>query len=90
MQSIVKGLLVLGLAASASGCQFYSVSGAESPTGHLTHNWACWQRNGNARFTDLKTGQEVTRTQSRLEPIPFDEAFAELAAASTADTRRTR
>lgn len=87
MRSAGKVLGGLLLCACVSGCQYYSVSGAESAEGHITHNWRCWQSKGNARFIDLKTGKEVRLTEARFHPIPADEATAELAAAERRNPR---
>jgi hypothetical protein len=84
MKSVTRALVVIGLAFPLSGCQFYSVSDATGTgRGHITHNWACWRDKGSARFTDLKTGREVRFASSRVEPIPAEEALAEVAAALT-------
>ena len=85
MKSVTRRWVVIGLTLlSVGGCQFYSVSDATGTgRGRITHNWACWQSKGAARFTDLKTGREVRFASSRVEPIPADEALAEVAAAVT-------
>jgi hypothetical protein len=84
MKSVTRLCVTIGLLFSLGGCQFYSVSDATGTgRGHITHNWACWRDEGAARFTDLKTGREVRFASSRVEPIPADEALAEVAAAVT-------
>lgn len=82
MRSIAASVVLLGFIATVPGCQYYSVTNPETGQRHITHNWACWQHNGNARFTDLKTGREVRMKSPRLEPINCDEATAEVAAAT--------
>jgi hypothetical protein len=85
MKFVTRALVLIGLALSLAGCQFYSVSdSAGSGKGYITHNWACWRDGKKARFTDLKTGREVRFMSSRVEPIPADEALAEVAAADAA------
>ena len=84
MKSVTRALVGISLGMFLAGCQFYSVSDANGTgKGYITHNWACWQHEGGARFTDLKTGREVRFESSRIEKIPADEALAEVAAAVT-------
>jgi hypothetical protein len=85
VKSVATGLVLIGLAVCGSGCQFYSVSGKESNKDFLTLNWACQHNKdkGTARFKDLKTGKEVRLTGAEMMPVPFDEAFAELAVAAS-------
>ena len=83
MKTLAKSLVVTGLVALVSGCQYYSVSSPESTKDYITYNWACRKSKDNAKFVDLKTGKEMRLMNSTLQPIPFDEALAELAAANT-------
>jgi hypothetical protein len=84
MKRVSRALVALGLVAPfAGGCQFYSVTDKETgKSGYMTLNWVS-KRHGEegTRFIDLKTGRNTTLASTEVTPIPYDEAWAELAAA---------
>jgi hypothetical protein len=91
MKSMRRALAGLGLSSlfllSGTGCQYYSVTDADKGgRGYLTHTWVSRHHGDNdtgMRFINLKTDEEVVLASTKVEPIPFDEALAEVAAART-------
>jgi hypothetical protein len=65
------GLLLL------SGCGYYRVIDPASNKEYITNDWQAgrYRANGAARFTDLRTGRDVTLPASEVEKISKEEAM---------------